>query len=219
MARPLIAALALPLLCLPELGHAAELIPHHAFYTLSLGHSSGQGDIVEASGGMAIEVSETCEAWLTKQRLRLRLVRDEGDEVVSDNNFTSWETKDGLRYRFNVRNRLNGTVNEEYRGEARLKPNGGGGVAKFSLPARKDVVLPKGALFPSAHVSTVIDAAHNGVRIIDRTVFDGATADGPDEVNILIGRSQPLETLPGLGGKHGQPSWPMRWAFFPIGSK
>ena len=157
MARLLIAALALPLLCLPQAGRGADLIPHHAFYTLHLGHSSGTGDVVAASGGMAIEVSETCGAWLTKQRLLLRIVRDEGDDMVTDNNFTSWETKDGLRYRFNVRNRLNGSVNEEYRGEARLKPNGGGGTARFTLPKKKDMTLPKGTLFPSAHVSYVIE--------------------------------------------------------------
>jgi len=219
MARLLIAALALPLLCLPQAGRGADLIPHHAFYTLHLGHSSGTGDVVAASGGMAIEVSETCGAWLTKQRLLLKIVRDEGDDMVTDNNFTSWETKDGLRYRFNVRNRLNGSVNEEYRGEARLKPNGGGGTARFTLPKKKDMTLPKGTLFPSAHVSYVIDSARRNARIINRIVFDGASEDGPDETNIVIGEPVPLEKLPGLDAKLGVPSWPMRWAFFPVDSK
>jgi len=219
MARPLIAMLALPLLCLPEPGRGADLLPHHAFYTLRLVHGSGNSDVVEASGGMAIEVSETCEAWLTKQRLLLRIVRDEGDDVVTDNNFTSWESKDGLRYRFNVKNRLNGSVNEQYRGEARLKPNGGGGVARFTLPKRKEVLLPKGALFPTAHVSYVLDSARKGIHLIDRVVFDGASDDGPDETSIVIGPPTPLEKLPGLDAELGKPSWPMRWAFFPIMSK
>jgi hypothetical protein len=219
MARPLIAALALPILCLPGPGPAAELIPHHAFYTLQLSRTVGQGNIVEANGGMAIEVSETCDAWLTKQRLRLRIVRDEGEEVVTDNNFTSWESKDGLRYRFNVRNRLNGSVNEEYRGEARLKPKGGQGLAKFTVPNKHEVILPKGTLFPTSHVSFALDAARQGTHVVNRTVFDGATADGPDEINVVISRPVPLEQLPGLGKEIGKPSWPMRWAFFPIESK
>ncbi|HUI18539.1 MAG TPA: DUF1849 family protein [Alphaproteobacteria bacterium] len=219
MARALTALLALLPLCLPGAGRGADLIPHHAFYTLRLGHSSVQGDVVEASGGMAIEVSETCEAWLTKQRLLLRIVRDEGDDMVTDNNFTSWEAKDGRRYRFNVRNRLNGSVNEEYRGEARLNANGGGGVAKFTLPKKQEVILPSGTLFPTAHVRFVIDSARKGTRMLDRIVFDGASDDGPDETSVVLGEPTALEQLPGLDAKRGQPTWPMRWAFFPIGSK
>jgi hypothetical protein len=219
MARPLIAALALPLLCLPGLAGGAELIPHHAFYELHLGKKRGQSNIVDASGGMAIEVSETCDAWLSKQRLRLRIVRDEGEEVVTDNNFTSWESKSGLRYRFSVRNRLNGAVSDEFRGEAKLKPNGGGGVAIFTQPSRREVILPKGTLFPTAQLSQVLDAAHKGIHLFDRIVFDGATIDGPDEISAAIGRPVPLEKLPGLDKMIGKPSWPMRWAFFPIGSK
>lgn len=219
MIRPLIAALALAFLCVPGVGRAAELMPHHAFYTLNLNHKSGQSTIAQVNGGMAIEVGETCDAWLTKQRLRLRIVRDEGEDVVTDNNFTSWEAKDGLRYRFSVRNRLNGTVNEEFRGEARLNPNGGTGVATFTVPKKREVKLPKGALFPSAHVSQLIDAIRNGTRLFDRVVFDGATADGPDEINVVVSPQMPLEPLPGLDKKRGQPSWPMRWAFFPVGSK
>lgn len=218
MARVLLAVLASALLCLPYRGSAAELIPHHAFYNLKLGSKSGQSAIVEASGGMAIEVSETCDGWLTKQRLRLRILRDEGEEVVTDNNFTSWEAKDGLKYRFSVRNRLNGEVNEEFRGEAELKPNGGGR-ATFTQPKRSEVALPAGALFPTAHVAALIDAARKGTRVFRRVVFDGATTDGPDEINAVLGKPKALEKMPGLEKKAGARSWPMRWAFFPVASK
>ncbi|HLI12484.1 MAG TPA: DUF1849 family protein [Alphaproteobacteria bacterium] len=216
MARLSLAALALPLLCLPGRVLAADLIPHHAFYELKLKDQKGQSGIVDASGGMAIEVKETCDAWLTEQRLKLRVVRDEEEEVITDNNFTSWEAKDGHRYRFSVRNRLNGVVNEELRGEAEIGAKGG--TAKFTLPERREVALPKGTLFPTAHVGELLDAARKGVHIFRRTVFDGATVDGPDEINVVIEAPVPLEKLPGLDQKIGAPAWPMRWAFFPISS-
>jgi len=218
MARVSLVALILAFLVLTPLS-AAELIPHHAFYTLQLGSKRGQSSIVDASGGMAIEMSETCDAWLTKQRLRLRIVRDEGEEVVTDNNFTSWESKDGLRYRFSVRNRLNGEVNEELRGEARLTRLGGEGVATFTQPERQQIKLPKGTLFPSAHVEDLIDAARGGARVFHRVVFDGATKDGPDEVDVVIGKPGPLEKLPGLQKQLGARVWPMRWAFFTLNSR
>ena len=219
MARPLFAVLALSLLCTPELAHAVELIPHHAFYTLQLGKKGDQSNIIDAHGGMAIEVSETCDAWVTEQRLRLAVVRDEGEEVVTDNNFTSWESKDGLRYRFSVRNRLNGQVTEEFRGEAHLKPHGGPGTATFTQPEKREINLPKGALFPTSHVAQLLEAVRKGTQIFNRIVFDGATADGPDEINAIVGKSSPLEKLPALEKKLGQPSWPMRWAFYPLGSQ
>jgi hypothetical protein len=218
MPRLPLAALALLAFCLPGPAETADLIPHHAFYTLTLSAKRSSSGIVEASGGMAIEMNESCDAWITKQRLRLRILHDEGDEVVTDDSFTSWESKDGLHYRFSVRNKLSGEANEELRGEAEIRPRGGAGVANFTQPDHKKVVLPKGVLLPTGHVGALIDAARAGSQIFHRVVFDGSTLDGPDEINVVIGRPVPLEKLPGLDKMIGKPSWPTRWAFFPIGS-
>jgi hypothetical protein len=217
MARIALATLILLLSGLPGGLGAAELIPHHAFYALNLTTKRPSSGVVEANGGMAIEVTESCDAWITKQRLRLRILRDEGDEVVTDDSFTSWESKDGQRYRFSTRNKLSGDTDENLRGEADLKPHGGG-FANFTLPDRKRVTLPRGTLLPTAHVSALIDAARSGSHIFRRTVFDGSTLDGPDEINIVIGHSVPLGKLPGLDKMIGKPTWPTRWAFFPVGS-
>lgn len=219
MARSMFAALALSLMCLPSHAHAIELASHRAFYELALTKKGSSSNIVQASGGMAIEVSETCDAWLTNQRLRLRVAREEGEEIVTDNNFSSWESKDGLRYRFTVRNRLNGQVSEQFRGEAHLKPNGGAGVASFSQPAKRDIALPKGTLFPTQHVVELLENARLGAKLFHRTVFDGTTVDGADEISVFIGLPKPLEKLSGLETRMGLPSWPMRWAFFPTTSK
>src|SRR5579872_1322828 len=118
MPRSPTALLALLVCCLAGPAGAADLIPHHAFYVLSLSGKRASSGIVEASGGMAIEMTETCDAWITKQRLRLKIVHDEGNEVVTDDNFTSWESKDGQRYRFSVKNKLSGEPDETLRGEA-----------------------------------------------------------------------------------------------------
>jgi hypothetical protein len=215
------AAYALLATLLPALApaaHAVELIPHRAFYNLHLDVTTDtQTDVIEAEGGMAIEVRETCDGWITNQRLLLHISRDEDEEVVTDNNFTSWESKDGLHYRFSVRDKLNGDLNEELRGEAHLDALGGTGVASFSQPAKKDVRLARGALFPTAHVAHILDAAHSGTRFFVRTVFDGTAAEGPDMISAVIGKPVPLEKLPGLESQLGRPSWPMRWAFFPAG--
>jgi hypothetical protein len=207
----LVLALAVP-------ARAVELAPHRAFYNLHLDLREGApSDVISADGGMAIEVRETCDGWITNQRLLLSISRGEDEPVVTDNNFTSWESTDGLKYRFSVRDKLNGDVSEELRGDAHLDSMGGPGVASFTAPARKDVVLPRGALFPTAHVAHLLDAAKGGERFFARTVFDGTAIEGPDLISAVIGRAKPLETVPGLEALAGHLSWPMRWAFFPAG--
>jgi len=57
-------------------------------------------------------------------------------DIISS--FVTWESKDGLRYRFNQKQTRNGEVDQEIRGEARLDGPGKGGVAEFAKPATAD---------------------------------------------------------------------------------
>ena len=215
--RPALALAALALLgAVPA--RAIELIPHRAFYRLHLDLSEGgPSDVVSADGGMAIEVRETCDGWITNQRLLLSVSRGDDEPVVSDNNFTSWESKDGLSYRFNVRDKINDDVSDALDGNAHLDKIGGAGLASFTAPKRKDVALPRGTLFPTAQVARLLEAAEGGSHLFVRGVFDGTAIEGPDLVSVAIGRAVPLASLPVLEAFRGHRTWPMRWAFFPAG--
>ena len=52
---------------------AADLAPHRALYTLSLERNDGGSGVTAASGTMAYELGETCEAWTVEQRYRLKM--------------------------------------------------------------------------------------------------------------------------------------------------
>ncbi len=197
---------------------AAELLPHRALYTLKLGRQRAGSAVAAAEGALAVEVSETCDAWLGTQRLRLTIFRNQGGDAESDNSFTSWESKDGLRYRFRVRNRLNGKIQDDYSGSAELKGPGEGGVARFLPPVDKEFELPRGTMFPTAHLAALIDAAAKGARTFFRTVFDGATTDGPHQINAIISEQNPVRSVALLGEAGNRPSWNMRWAFFVLSS-
>lgn len=192
-----------------------EMVPHRAFYTLSL-HSARPGTTVSsARGAMFLEWEEDCDGWASSQRFQLRLFNVTEPMVDIDSRFASWESKDGLTYHFTLKNLRNGQPEKELRGQATLEGKGKGGTAEFLglEPAR--VELPPGTVFPFRHLVEVIDAARAGEKVISRLVFDGTDEEGVVEVNGVIGAAHPPEEGESkLPASAERPSWDMRFAFF-----
>jgi len=217
------------------LAEATEISPHRALYSLSLESSKAGSGVVDASGAMIYEWGETCDAWTVQQRFRLRLVYEDADPVELSSTLVSWESKDGLRYRFNERRLRNGEPDEEVRGEARLDGPGKGGKAEFTKPDVKSMTLAPNVLFPTAHTLLLIERAKAGDNFLSRDVFDGATEDNASQISAVIGpRMDPAATgdkaaAASVGNKEKdkglksplieRPSWRVRLAFFPADAK
>jgi hypothetical protein len=200
---------------------AAEIAPHRATYTLSLGNSRSSNNVVDIDGAMFIEWQEVCDGWTINQRMRFQMTDSDGERSDNDISFSSWEAKDGLNYRFTLRSLRDGEVDETLRGSAKLDGRGKGGMATFQEPEGLQMELPPGTLFPTEHTLVLIRAGEKGERQVSRLVFDGATRDGALEVNAFIGNkimedvSEPrIQT--GIG-KHN--SWRIRMAFFKTGGQ
>src|SRR5277367_2203874 len=99
---------------------AVEISPHRALYTMSRDTAKPGSGVVNATGAMVYEWGETCDGWTVQQRFRLRLMYEDSDPVELSSTLVSWESKDGLRYRFNERRLKNGEADEEVKGEAKL---------------------------------------------------------------------------------------------------
>ncbi|HKX07724.1 MAG TPA: cell envelope integrity EipB family protein [Stellaceae bacterium] len=216
------------------LAHATEISPHRALYSLSLASSKAGSGVVDATGAMIYEWGETCDAWTVQQRFRLRLVYEDADPVELSSTLVSWESKDGLRYRFNERRLRNGEPDEEVKGEARLDGPDKGGKADFSKPDAVTMTLAPKVLFPTAHTLVLIERAMAGDNFLSREVFDGATEDNASQISAVIGpRIDPTVTsdkaAAGSAGKDKdkvlksplieRPSWRVRLAFFPADKK
>jgi EipB-like len=169
------------------LAGATEISPHRALYSLSLGSSKAGSGVVDATGAMIYEWGETCDAWTVQQRFRLRLVYEDADPVELSSTLVSWESKDGLRYRFNERRLRNGEPDEEVRGEARLDGAGKGGKADFTKPDAATLTLAPSVLFPTAHTLLLIERAAAGDNFLSRDVFDGATEENASQISAVIG--------------------------------
>src|SRR5215471_19931324 len=129
----------------------AEIAPHRALYTMMLGSARSDSGVLDARGAMDYEWGETCDGWTIEQRYRLKMHYAETADVDIVSSFVTWESKDGLRYRFNQKQIRNGEVDQEIRGEARLDGPGKGGVVEFAKPEAQTLRIEPGVLFPSAH--------------------------------------------------------------------
>jgi hypothetical protein len=197
-------------------GDIVELSPHKAVYDMRLGRVRSGADVAGAKGSLVMEWVKSCAGWTVKQRVRLRLINNEGRSIDTDANFSSFESLDGLSYRFTARNTRSGAVTEDIRGNARIKEKGGAGSADFTSPKGIRYDLPKGAIFPTEHAIHLIRGARLGKSQVFRLVFDGATDDGPLEVNAFIFGHLPKASARWAKRKlTNRPSWYLRLAFFP----
>ena len=195
----------------------AEIAPHRALYAMALNSARNDSGVVDARGTMDYEWGETCDGWTIEQRYRLKMRYAESTDVDIISSFVTWESKDGLRYRFNQKQTRNGEVDQEIRGEARLDGPGKGGVAEFAKPQPQTLKLEPGVLFPSAHTISLIDGAREGENFISRLVFDGATDENAVQVSAAIGVRLTADPAAAVRSPLlERPGWRVRLAFFPV---
>ncbi len=194
----------------------ADLVSHRALYKLTLGSSGSASTVADLNGRMALELVDVCDGWTLGQRIVLDVVRPDGQEFRSYTSFTSWESKDGTRFRFAQQTKHNGQTIEEMSGRAVVDPVKGG-VAYLTKPEEIEIPLPGGTLFPTRHTALLIARAQAGERHFLGVVFDGTTLDNPNKVSVFIGA--PAQ-LPGLvEGAGPLTAWPVRVAFFALERK
>jgi hypothetical protein len=189
---------------------AARLAPHRAAYNMTFGSARSGTGTVNARGVMIIEFGEACDGWTTVQRVRLDLVTSQGAAMKTESNFSSWEAKDSRSYRFTVKNASDGKTTDEFQGSATLGPNGGEAIYETT---GKRFKLSKKTLFPTAHAVELIRRAEAGERTFFTPFFDGATPEGPQEVNAVLAAAVASPEKP-LDPLVGHRSWPVRIAYF-----
>lgn len=180
-----LAALFLCLAAFVKPAGAAEVIPHHAVYELSL-KSAGHSEVSDVTGVIEFDWEDACDGWAVSYRMSMIFVYQGGNEMDFGLNVASWESKDGNRYRFFVKRLEGDQVTEEFRGEAELSAPGGPGKAEYTLPEKKSVDLPAGTLFPTAHSLRVLDIVAQGQTFLWATFFDGSDGEGALGVNAVV---------------------------------
>ena len=201
----------------PGAATTAALVPHRGIYTIGLDRAEAGSGVAGVEGAMIYKFAESCDGWTVENQTYMRFEYEEGRSLDSSWSYVSWESKDGLRYRFRVSQTRNGEPGEAFQGTATVPQGGGAGRAQFTQPSPLEVALPPGTLFPTRHLFAVVEAGRAGVLNFNRVMFDGTSPDNPYEVNAVI---TPLSAAilgeatagAGLGAR---PGWNMSLAFFP----
>lgn len=176
---------------------AAGLIAHRAVYTLTLDHA--RGDVVAAGGTMAFEITDACNGWATRQRLKMMLTNRNGQPIEMISDYTTFESKDGRQLTFRMKQSTEQAVTEQVQGTATLDHPGGRGDIHYTLPRDTTQALPPGTLFPMWHTATIIAAAEAGKRFLALPLFDGTGHDGAQNTSVVVTR----------WGKDGAAPFPM----------
>jgi hypothetical protein len=176
------------------------LAAHRALYSLTLddhnGGGNGGSDVVGATGSMGYEVIDACDGWATHQQLDMTVVNTDGQNVHMISDYTTWEAKDGLRFRFHTRQTTEDAVTSQIDGDAKIDAPGGAGTAHYTSPSDTTKSLPTGTLFPMAHTTALLSAARAGKKFITLPLFDGTSEDGAEDSSIVVLDTKPPEAGP-----------------------
>jgi hypothetical protein len=164
-------------------GLNAALAAHRAIYTLTLSTSRG-GDVVAASGTMGYEVIDACDGWAVRQRLSMTNTDGQDVKMVSD--YATWEAKDGLKFRFHMKQTTDTAVTSQTDGDAKLERAGGPGEAHYTVPEDTTKPLPPGTLFPMAHTSAILAGAQSGKKFLALPLFDGTDDSGAEDSSVVV---------------------------------
>jgi hypothetical protein len=170
------------------------LAAHHALYTMTLNTSRG-GEIVAARGTMGYEVVDACDGWAVRQRLEMTVTNVEGQDIQMASDYATWESKDGLHFRFHMRQMADTAVTSQTDGEASLQRTGGPGEAHYTTPHDDTKALPAGTLFPMMHTEAILAAARENKKFITLPLFDGTDEGGVEDSSIaILDRKPPFHT-------------------------
>lgn len=200
------------------------LAQHKAVYDLSLGRSGGGSRGVEnARGRIALDFTgDACEGYATKYRQVTVLEGGETGSRTSDLRTTTFEAPEGQSFQFKTESSSDQRGPETVDGRAEQRA--GALAVSLRQPKREDYVLSGEALFPTAHMKKLIEAARAGGSTASIKVFDGS--DDARKIydtlavigrRIAPGEQPPSEALLRQGAIAQVARWPVTLSYFSPG--
>lgn len=194
------------------------LAPHRAVYDLKLKESSERSGIQAMVGRIVYEVTgNECDGMSVRYRFVTNITTSD-QAYQTDQQTSTFETPDEREFTFLTKSFLDKQLQSTVKGTA-IRTSTGVKV-DLSEPQERHLDLPS-AIFISAHLIDVIEAAESGTMLVKRDVFDGS--DEADEVvasSTFIGNPKvaddPLngETEEAVELLKGEEAWPVTISYF-----
>lgn len=199
------------------------MLSHKALYNFKMTALESGADLVGMQGQMYFEQDDVCDAWTTDHRFSTESHYAEQPPVINTSHYVAYESKDLQQFSFSSERQENGEMTEQLRGSIEAAADGSVN-AVYSRPDDLKYDLPKGYLLPTAHTMEVIRHARAGDRFFNAVVFDGTDAEGPVEINTVIGKKVAADALKKIAAANPKidatlltpDAWYVRMAVFPL---
>ncbi|MGI9481850.1 MAG: EipB family protein [Hyphomicrobiales bacterium] len=216
----LFCAIAAPWELAHAMGEKVGVVPHRAYYQLRLSKMEERSGIREATGRMVIEITGSrCDGWAVNVRFANAFTVQKGQSRVLDNVDSYYEAGDGSLLQFSSRQYLNGNLQNETKGTAKIDLDEGkskGGSVKLDQPPDQNFKLPAGTIFPLAHTERLLQRAAGGDNFDQIRIYDGDAKQTIYFASSVIGkRRAELEDSSGvLEPLAGVAYWPVNVSYY-----
>jgi hypothetical protein len=203
-------------LAVSGLAEAGSLTPHRAIYEVKVISPQTGSSIVSGNGLMTIQFEKSCDGWITGQTWHMAMNTFDGKSFKHDVRYATWESFDGLQYRFSIRDQSD-RVKKTFKGKATVESVPGIGKAFYQKPKKATFDLPEDTVFPISHLEQMLKKAEAGEHLVPFILFDGASEKGPLRVATFISDKKAAGSIK-LPIKHdllNVGGWSMRMAFYP----
>ena len=202
---------------------AVRLAPHRAVYDLSLAKSTGSRSVESARGRIAFDFTgDACAGYALKYRQVTIMESAETGERTSDLRTATIEDGEGKAFQFKT-DSDSGSKKEAVEGQAERRGDAGIAV-RLKQPKRDSFTFDGEAVFPTAHMRRLVEAARAGQTTLTIKVFDGSE-DGRkiyDTLAVIGRRIEPghgnaLEAAAHQEGLAKLARWPVTLSYFTPG--
>lgn len=197
------------------------LLGHRASYAINLKSAGWGAGITGFNGKLVVEFGNACDGYTLNQRLVSQIANDEGQIAVGDLWITSWESVAGETFRFTLSQDFNGASIDKFSGTAFAAAGNASPRIEYSEGKIASATLPADAVFPTAFLLEVLEAAKAGHSTLSRKVFDGSGEGETYQAFAVIGRMKApdiaLPQVEGASALSGLQSWPVTFSYYMLG--
>jgi hypothetical protein len=215
-------ALFIGVLAVTSVANAATVAPHRAVYDLILSRAGNGSALTSAQGRLAFEIQgSACEGWTVSFRMATRYQPSDAEGSLIDTQSTSFEAGDGLDFRYQIRELINGKVKKDERISVTRPSPQDAATGQIHAKEDQDFTVPAAAVLPMQHQLRLMALGEAGGGRDSSVVYDGSDGEKTFRAISFVGKTKPAGSIsrdlanPEAAPLTGLAAWPMTISYFP----
>ena len=199
-------------------GNFKLLHPHRAIYDISLVKAETRSGIKDIDGRIVYQLNGSqCEG-ISLQFRFVANIQTAREEYITDQRTATYESGDGEEFSFQTNSYVNEVADQLVSGFANQEEES----IKLSLTGKtpKKLELEK-AIFPSSHITDILEAASEGKTFLNHMIFDGSgEGDEVFKTSTVIGKPKLFDEIQVKEGAEiynkilNKKAWPINISYF-----